>query len=225
VVVIGAEAPLTAFTIAQMKALKIYSKYPFNDSPCRPFECISEHKNSLVLGEACGTFLIESEESISETKNIPIAELSGIGFSQELSSTLTGMNDEGIGYQTSMKQALYEAKIQRPDFIVAHGAGTIIGDSAEKKSLETLFNNEVPPVFSTKHLTGHTFGASAAISLLFALEAFQQQTLPKSPFGVFMNESYKNYFALAHTSISSCIINASGFGGVSLSAVLRSPHS
>jgi 3-oxoacyl-(acyl-carrier-protein) synthase len=45
----GSEAPLTAFTIAQMHALKIYSKQE-SEFPCRAFD-LSKTKNTMVLGE------------------------------------------------------------------------------------------------------------------------------------------------------------------------------
>lgn len=224
-IVVGAEAPLTPFTIAQMKALKIYSPYQADTNPCRPFSCITEHKNSLVLGEGAGCFLLETEESLEETQHTPVAQLDGIGFSQELTSTLTGMTDEGTGYLAAMKQALTEASITRPDLIIAHAAGTVIGDGAEQRALTTLFASEVPAVFSTKHETGHTFGASGALSALYALDCFNTQQLPQNPSGSFMQQTFHAYKTNSNRSIHSCLINASGFGGVTLSVVLSRPHS
>jgi len=224
-IVVGAEAPLTAFTIGQMKALKIYSPYQADPHPCRPFTCITEHKNSLVLGEGAGCFLLETEESLEETQHTPVACIDGIGFSQELTSTLTGMTDEGTGYLAAMQQALTEASITRPDLIIAHAAGTVVGDGAEQQALTTLFASDVPAVFSTKHETGHTFGASAALSVLYALDCFNTQQLPRNPSGSFMQQTFHAHMTRNDRSIHSCLMNASGFGGVTLSVVLSRPHS
>ena len=202
VLVVGAEAPLTPFTIAQMKSLKLYSKDTSSPTPCRPFDCISEKQNTLVLGEGAGAFLLESEESLQETGSTPLAELMSIGFCQEVSETLTGMNEEGIGYQTSMSQAIEEAKIKSIDLLIAHAAGTVVGDSAELNAITALFGKQPPKITSTKNTTGHTFGASGAISLLFGMNALKN-----------------------NKETNSILINASGFGGIVLSAILRRPDS
>jgi 3-oxoacyl-(acyl-carrier-protein) synthase len=48
----GSEAPLTAFTLAQMQALKIYANEE-SEFPCKAFD-LTKTKNSMVLGEGAG---------------------------------------------------------------------------------------------------------------------------------------------------------------------------
>jgi 3-oxoacyl-(acyl-carrier-protein) synthase len=56
----GSEAPLTAFTLAQMQALKIYAKEQ-SEYPCRAFD-FAKTKNSMVLGEAASVACLELGE-------------------------------------------------------------------------------------------------------------------------------------------------------------------
>jgi 3-oxoacyl-(acyl-carrier-protein) synthase len=65
----GSEAPLTAFTIAQMHALKIYAKDSRNSEKakqtvefhCRSFD-FTKTKNTMVLGEAASVACLEIGE-------------------------------------------------------------------------------------------------------------------------------------------------------------------
>ena len=72
----GSEAPLTSFTIAQMEALKLYSKKE-EDVPCESMN-FNKKSNSLVLGEAASVCLLERGIS-KNTKAI----ISGIGYATE----------------------------------------------------------------------------------------------------------------------------------------------
>ena len=56
----GSEAPLTPFTIAQVKALKIYSSLPL-PYPCRAMD-MSKKQSTMVLGEGAGCFCLEKGE-------------------------------------------------------------------------------------------------------------------------------------------------------------------
>ncbi|MDX1761564.1 MAG: beta-ketoacyl synthase N-terminal-like domain-containing protein, partial [Christiangramia sp.] len=53
----GSEAPLTGFTIAQMKAMKIYAS-EMSDFPCRSLD-MQKSKNTMILSEAAGAVVLE----------------------------------------------------------------------------------------------------------------------------------------------------------------------
>ena len=53
----GSEAPLTPFTIAQMKAMRIYAKGN-SDYPCRAMD-LQKKQNTMVLGEAASIACLE----------------------------------------------------------------------------------------------------------------------------------------------------------------------
>jgi 3-oxoacyl-(acyl-carrier-protein) synthase len=69
----GSEAPLTPFTIAQMQALKIYSKEE-NEYKCQAFD-LHKTKNTMVLGEGAAMICLE----IDQSKNA-LAYIEGIGY-------------------------------------------------------------------------------------------------------------------------------------------------
>ena len=46
------------------------------------------------------------------------------------------------------------------DYINAHGTSTPVGDMIELQGIRELFGDNVPPISSTKSLTGHSLGAT-----------------------------------------------------------------
>jgi len=62
------------------------------------------------------------------------------------------------------------------DYLNTHGTATPIGDIAELDAVREVFGDAVPPLSSTKSLTGHSLGAAgvheAVYSLLMLKEGF-----------------------------------------------------
>lgn len=201
----GSEAPNTPFTIEQMKALKIYTNEE-DQYPCKPLG--SENKtNQLSLGEGAASFLM------SKNKDKAIAKISGIGYQLDTESSLTGIPEDGANLYESMKMAVknHDKEI---DLIFCHAPGTLNGDEAELKAIKNLFPDKSPHIFSTKHLTGHSLGASGALSLYLALICLEEQFYPEFPYNSpNLNSNKKN--------IQSILINAVGFGGNASSILIE----
>ncbi len=127
----GSEAPLTDFTIAQMKALKIYAAAQVEGSntsvdsglsyPCRALD-LEKERNSMVLGEGAAVACLQR----GITKNA-LAIIEGIGYATEPLEHNTSISIEADCFQKSMKMALGELNPEAIDAIVLHAPGTIKG--------------------------------------------------------------------------------------------------
>jgi 3-oxoacyl-[acyl-carrier-protein] synthase-1 len=62
-------------------------------------------------------------------------------------------------------------------YINAHGTGTDNNDLTEGIAIERIFGDAVPPVSSTKPLTGHTLGAAGAVEAVFSVLALRHQLI------------------------------------------------
>jgi 3-oxoacyl-[acyl-carrier-protein] synthase II len=86
------------------------------------------------------------------------------------------------GAAASMRYALADAGVSEEeiDYVNAHGTGTRDNDATEAMVIHEVFDScpEIPPVSSTKRLTGHTFGAAGAIEAVICLLAIQHGVLP-----------------------------------------------
>lgn len=208
----GAEAPLTPYTIAQLEALGIYSKDHHAKYPCRPLSIEENKKNTMTLGEGAALFVIEKKQESDIQSGDIIIE--GIGFSNEITPSLTGMTENGDALQRSMKMACRGHIV---DMVITHTPGTIKGDKAEINAIKSVFADQMPLLYANKWKLGHTYGASAAFSLISAIAALKSKTqlcMPYAAFGLKEN-------ALIPKKI---LINSAGFGGNASSVLLSVKH-
>jgi len=204
----AAEAPLTAFTVAQMKALQIYSELP-DPFPSMPLYFGADKKNSMVLGEgavAVALELAEVDELISGDLLI-----TGWGIFKESGNSLTGISADGKGYQQSMHKAIQKAGVN-PDVILMHAPGTVLGDVAEWEAVKKVFGSNHPYITSLKWKTGHTLGASGLMSLEYAAQILKHHQIAVTPYSTIKQS--------APTSIRHILINTMGFGGNTVSIMV-----
>jgi 3-oxoacyl-[acyl-carrier-protein] synthase II len=66
------------------------------------------------------------------------------------------------------------------DYINAHGTGTSLNDVMETKAVKRVFGDHAykVPMSSTKSMTGHGMGATAAIEAAFSVLAIRDQVAP-----------------------------------------------
>jgi 3-oxoacyl-[acyl-carrier-protein] synthase II len=64
------------------------------------------------------------------------------------------------------------------DYVNAHGTSTPPNDRVETLALKRVFGEKVPPVSSTKSMTGHTLGAAGALESLLCVHALNQGIIP-----------------------------------------------
>lgn len=199
----GSEAPLTAFTIAQMQALKIYSKEK-SEYPCRALD-LNKKSNTLVLGEGAAVVCLDKNP-----KNA-ICFIEGIGYATDDLLHNISISEEAECFQKSMEMALQNVTLSNVDVIVMHAPGTIKGDLSEYKAIVKLFGVDLPMLTSNKWKIGHTFGASGMLSVEMAILMMQHQKFIGVPFSKKQNEK---------ASIKKVLINAVGFGGNAVSVLL-----
>lgn len=204
----GSEAPLTDFTIAQMRALKIYSRINQDEDswPNLAFD-FDKAQNTMILGEGAAVCCLEAGE-----KTNAIAYVTGVGYATEILEHNISISAEATCFQKSMKMALKNVALETIDAVVMHAPGTIKGDLTELRAIEKVFGSKLPLLTTNKWKIGHTFGASGILSLELALLMFQHDTFIGVPFGT------KQYQA---KSIKRVLINAVGFGGNAVSILIE----
>lgn len=206
----GSEAPLTAFTIAQMNALKIYANpndchHELVEWPCRAFD-LNKIKNTMVLGEGAAVACLELGVKENAT-----AYIEGIGYATDDIEHNISISDEANCFQKSMKMALQNTPFAEVDAIVMHAPGTIKGDTSEYKAIQKVFGENHPMLTTNKWKIGHTFGASGMLSIEMAIAMMQHNQFIYVPFAETQ---------LTRKEINKVLINAVGFGGNAVSILL-----
>lgn len=201
----GSEAPITPFTIAQMKALKIYSRIKDSNYPCLAL-ALEKKENTMVIGEAASVICLEKGIS----KNA-IAVIEGIGYATEILEHNISISTEADCFQKSMRMALEHTSLNDVDVIVMHAPGTIKGDLSEYKAIQNVFGHNTPLLTSNKWKVGHTFATSGMLSLELAILMLEKQQFIGVPYTD--NKSKVK-------SVNKILINAVGFGGNAVSILI-----
>ena len=200
----GTEASNTPFTLAQMKALKIYASEKI-EYPCRTLD-FNKKKNSMILGEGAAVFCLEKG-----MKHNALAVIEGIGYATEPLEHNISISTNADCFQTSMKMAMQHIDSNEVDAIVLHAPGTIKGDLSEFNAIQKVFKNAMPALTSNKWKIGHTLGASGGLSIELAILMMQHQQFIGIPF--LENQSFP-------AAIKKVLVNSVGFGGNAVSILL-----
>ncbi|MBF6641646.1 beta-ketoacyl synthase [Flavobacterium sp. J49] len=200
----GSEAPLTAFTLAQMQALKIYANAE-QRFPCRAFD-LTKTKNSMVLGEAASVACLEVGENPKA-----LGYITGIGYATDELEHNISISEDAQCFQKSMAMALQNTPLDEVDAIVMHAPGTLKGDTSEYKAIQKIFGTHLPMLTTNKWKIGHTFGASGMLNIELALLMLQHQTFIGIPYVEAPNP---------RKTIRKVLINAVGFGGNAVSVLV-----
>lgn len=200
----GSEAPLTDFTIGQMRALKIYSNSE-EDFPNRALD-LEKKQNTMILGEGAGVCCLEIEK-----KDNALAYVEGIGYATEILEHNISISAEASCFQKSMKMALQDTDLSDVDAIVMHAPGTIKGDLTEYRAIQKVFSESLPLLTTNKWKIGHTFGASGILSVELAILMMQHDTFIGVPFAKAQTQT---------KPIQKVLVNAVGFGGNAVSILL-----
>ncbi len=200
----GSEAPLTDFTIGQMRALKIYTQNK-EEYPNRALD-LDKKQNTMVLGEGAAVCCLELGKKANA-----LAFIEGIGYATEILEHNISISAEAICFQKSMAMALQNTPLSEVDAIVMHAPGTIKGDLTEYRAIEKIFGKQLPLLTTNKWKIGHTFGASGILSVEMAILMMQHNQFISTPF---FNQNSDS------RTIRKVLVNAVGFGGNAVSVLL-----
>lgn len=202
----GSEAPLTPFTIAQMKAMKIYAANTELDFPCHSMD-LAKTRNTMVLGEGAAAVCLE----LGKRANA-LAYITGIGYATEILKHSVSVSAEAECFKKSIKMALQNVSIDKVDAIVMHAPGTIKGDLSEYKAIQHVFGASLPLLTTNKWKTGHTFATSGLLSMELAVLMLQHNQFIDVPFCTPQ---------LQTKDIKTILVNSVGFGGNAVSILLQ----
>ena len=219
----GAEAPVTPLTIASFNALRALSTANKNpQTASKPFDI---NRDGFVISEGAGILVLE-ELGHALARNVPIyAEIAGYAcVSDAYSRTSPPRNHEGAA--RCMTTALNNASLvpSDVDYINAHGTSTQLNDKYETEAVKAVFKDSIPPMSSTKSMTGHLVGAAGGVEAVIAAQVIQHGIIPPT---INLNhpdpECDLDYIPKQSRKapVKTIISNAFGFGGVNSVLILK----
>ncbi|HMP73925.1 MAG TPA: beta-ketoacyl-ACP synthase I [Kiritimatiellia bacterium] len=139
------------------------SKY--NATPATASRPYDAARDGFVIAGGGGVVVVESLDHALARGAPILAEIVGYGATSDGENMVA---PSGEGARRCMALAL--EGVEGPvDYINAHGTSTPAGDIAELRAIRELFGDKMPPVSSTKSLSGHSLGAAGVHELIYCL--------------------------------------------------------
>jgi len=137
----------------------------FNETPTKASRAFDKNRDGFVIAGGGGVVVLEELEHAKARGAKIYAELVGYGATSDGHDMVA---PSGEGAIRCMRQALATVN-GSIDYINAHGTSTPVGDVTEIKALREVFGNKIPPVNSTKSLTGHSLGATGVQEAIYSI--------------------------------------------------------
>lgn len=137
----------------------------YNETPEKASRAYDADRDGFVIAGGGGCLVLEEyEHAVARGAKI-YAEVVGYGATSDGYDMVA---PSGEGAIRCMKQALATTN-GTIDYINSHGTSTPVGDLAELRAIKETFGNAIPPISSTKSLTGHSLGATGVQEAIYSL--------------------------------------------------------
>ncbi|WP_374631689.1 beta-ketoacyl-ACP synthase I [Ferrovibrio sp.] len=202
----------------------------YNDTPTRASRAYDKDRDGFVISGGGGILVLEELEHAKARGAKIYAELVGYGAASDGADMVA---PSGEGAVKCMQHALREAGSSLAgghnapiDYINTHGTSTPAGDITELDAIRKVFGeNALPPVSSTKSLTGHSQGAAGVHEAIYSLLMMKHNFIAASANIETLDpgaEGYPIVRALReNVTLNRVMSNSFGFGGTNAALVFQ----
>ncbi|MCM1452101.1 MAG: beta-ketoacyl-ACP synthase II [Clostridium sp.] len=225
----GAEAAIFPAGVGGFNSMHAISTR--NEEPEKASRPFSKSRDGFVMGEGSAILILEELEHAKARGAKIYAEVAGGGLSAD-AYHITATHPDGLGAILAMEAALEDAgmKPEDIDYINTHGTSTPVGDIGEVKAIVKVFGDHAYKlnISSTKSMTGHLLGATAAIEALFSIKAITDGIIPPTINHEDGDEDEAIDYNLNFTfnkaqnrEVRAALSNSFGFGGHNATLILK----
>ncbi|WEN14537.1 beta-ketoacyl-ACP synthase I [Rhodanobacter sp. AS-Z3] len=136
-----------------------------NETPASASRPYDVGRDGFVIAGGGGMLVLEEYEHAKARGARIHAELVGYGVTSD-GAEMVAPSGEGAVRCMQMAMANVAAPI---DYLNTHGTSTPLGDIIELNAVREAFGTAVPPLSSTKALTGHSLGAASVHEAIYSL--------------------------------------------------------
>ena len=192
-----------------------------NDSPEKASRPYDTRRDGFVISAGGGIVVVEAlDHALARGARIH-AEIIGYGATSDGYDMVA---PSGEGGMRCMQQAL--ARVEEPiDYINAHGTSTPVGDLAEMRAIRKVFGREMPPISSTKSLSGHALGAAGVHEAIYCMLMMRENFIAGSANIDNLDPELTDMPVLREArsgvNLNTVMSNSFGFGGTNATLVLK----
>ncbi len=197
----------------------------FNDRPDKASRAYDKNRDGFVIAGGAGVLVLEERERAIARGAKIYAEIAGYGASSDGYDMVA---PSGEGAVRCMRKALegFDGKGigARIDYINPHGTSTPVGDAKEIEAIREVFGGDVPPISSTKSLTGHSLGAIGVQEAIFSLLMLNNGFIAESANIEELDPAFADVPIVRErqeATLNCVLSNSFGFGGTNATLVFR----
>jgi 3-oxoacyl-[acyl-carrier-protein] synthase-1 len=195
------------------------SKY--NDTPATASRPYDANRDGFVISGGGGVVVLEELEHALRREAKIYAEVIGYGATSDGHDMV---QPSGDGALRCMRMAL-ENLSDPVDYLNTHGTGTPVGDIRELEAISAVFGNQIPPISSTKSLTGHSLGAAGVHEVIYSLLMLDNDFIAASANIENLDLQAENLPIIRerrdNAGLNVVMSNSFGFGGTNASLLFR----
>ncbi|WP_429924400.1 beta-ketoacyl-ACP synthase I [Agrobacterium vitis] len=193
----------------------------YNETPALASRAYDTNRDGFVIAGGAGVLVLEELEHAKARGAKIYAELTGYGATSDGYDMVA---PSGEGAIRCMRQALSTVKGD-VDYINTHGTSTPVGDSKEIGAIRTVFGDKIPPIQSTKSLTGHSLGAAGVQESIYGLLMMQEGFIGESAHITELDPEFEGVPVVRkridNAKIDTVLSNSFGFGGTNATLVFQ----
>ena len=200
----------------------------FNDTPEQSSRAYDKDRDGFIIAAGGAMVVVESLEHAQARGANILAEIVGYGATSDGAEMVA---PSGEGAVRCMQQALDQAGLHSVDYINSHGTSTPLGDITELKAIAEVFStdtndafNGVPPISSTKSMTGHSLGAVGAQELIYCLLMLQEGFIAPSINIENLDAAAEGFDIVTEmrpAALDTLMSNSFGFGGTNATLIIK----
>ncbi|MBL8792030.1 MAG: beta-ketoacyl-ACP synthase I [Rhizobiales bacterium] len=195
------------------------SKY--NDRPATASRAYDKNRDGFVIAGGAGVVVLEELEHAKARGARIYGELVGYGATSDGYDMVA---PSGEGAVRCMRMAMKDVKGEI-DYINPHGTSTPVGDAKEIEAIREVFGNRIPPISSTKSLTGHSLGATGVQEAIYSLLMMKNGFLCESANIEELDPAFEGVPILRkrvdNARVDTVMSNSFGFGGTNATLVFQ----
>ena len=194
------------------------SKY--NATPQTASRAYDKNRDGFVIAGGAGTVVLEELEHAKARGAKIYAEIVGYGATSDGYDMVA---PSGEGAMRCMKMAMQG--VGQIDYINPHGTSTPVGDQKEIEAIRAVFGDKIPPISSTKSLTGHSLGATGVQEAIYSMLMMKNGFLCESANIEELDPEFADIPILRkrvdNAMVDTVMSNSFGFGGTNATLIMQ----
>ncbi|NRP90360.1 beta-ketoacyl-ACP synthase I [Rhizobium lusitanum] len=191
------------------------------DHPETASRAYDANRDGFVIAGGAGVLVLEELEHAKARGAKIYAEVVGYGATSDGYDMVA---PSGEGAVRCMRQAMATVKGDI-DYVNTHGTSTPVGDSKEIGAIREVFGDKIPPIQSTKSLTGHSLGAAGVQESIYSILMMQERFIGESAHIVELDPEFAGVpivrKRIDDAKIDIALSNSFGFGGTNATLVFQ----